>query len=136
MTAGTTGIGSAGSTGNFANFGQVARWNLLLGNLTTVGTNGGASYYGAFDMAGNVKEWNDLTGAAGVNRGVRGGAYFDAVQSLRSSMRLETNPASLDSGRTGVRLAAVPEPASLGLAATGCLAAAGWTMLSRRRAAR
>ena len=60
VTAGATGIGSAGSTGNFANYNSVASWYGQTGNVTTVGTNGGASAYGAFDMSGNIFEWNDL----------------------------------------------------------------------------
>jgi formylglycine-generating enzyme required for sulfatase activity len=65
VTSGSTGIGSAGSTGNFANYNNTAVWNSQSGNVTTVGTNGGASVYGAFDMSGNLSEWNDLTGSAG-----------------------------------------------------------------------
>jgi formylglycine-generating enzyme required for sulfatase activity len=65
VAAGSTGIGSAGSTGNFANYNYGADWNSLNGNVTTVGTNGGPSAYGTFDMSGNVYEWNDRTGAAG-----------------------------------------------------------------------
>ncbi len=61
VTSGSTGIGSAGSTGNFANYNRGADWNGQDGNVTTVGTNGGASAYGAFDMSGNLREWNDLT---------------------------------------------------------------------------
>ena len=51
-SAGTGSIGSG--TGNFANYASGADWNSLDGNVTTVGTNGAASYYGAFDMSGNV----------------------------------------------------------------------------------
>jgi sulfatase modifying factor 1 len=88
VTAGTTGIGSAGSTGNFANYNDVADWNGQDGNVTTVGTNGGASAYGAFDMSGNVFEWNDLTGATGSSRGLRGGPWFSGLAfNLSSSAR-------------------------------------------------
>jgi formylglycine-generating enzyme required for sulfatase activity len=76
VTAGSTGIGSAGSTGNSANYNSAADWNSQDGNVTTVGTNGGPSAYGAFDMSGNVKEWNDLTGAAGPERRMRGGVWY------------------------------------------------------------
>jgi hypothetical protein len=66
VTADSTGIGSAGGTGNYGNFQSDADWNNQNnGNVTTVGTNGGASAYGTFDQGGNVSEWNDLTGAAG-----------------------------------------------------------------------
>jgi formylglycine-generating enzyme required for sulfatase activity len=132
VTSGSTGIGSAGSTGNFANYNSAADWNSLDGNVTTVGTNGGASAYEAFDMSGNLYEWNDLTGTAGSSRGLRGGDWLDGGGGLLSSFRVAAPPSGEDN-RVGFRLAAVPEPASLGLAATGGLAALGWTMLGRRR---
>jgi hypothetical protein len=37
VTAVETGLGSAGSTGNFANFESAAIWNSRIGNVTTVG---------------------------------------------------------------------------------------------------
>jgi len=43
--------GSSGSTGNFANFSQAADWNSQNGNVTTMGTNGGASAYAQGDCA-------------------------------------------------------------------------------------
>jgi len=49
VTAGPTGDGSAGSTGNSANYQSSADWNGQDGNVTTVGTNGGPSFYGTFD---------------------------------------------------------------------------------------
>ncbi len=58
VTSGTTGVGSRpAGTGDFANFASNATWNSLAGNVTTVGTNGGPSAYGAYDMTGNVWEW-------------------------------------------------------------------------------
>ena len=88
VTANSTGNGLAGSAGNFANYNFAADWNSQDGNVTTVGTNGGASAYGAFDMSGNVREWNDLTGAAGSSRGLRGGSWVNpAAFNLSSSSR-------------------------------------------------
>jgi formylglycine-generating enzyme len=135
VTAGTTGIGSAGSTGNFANYNDVADWNGQDGNVTTVGTNGGASAYGAFDMSGNVFEWNDLTGAAGSSRGLRGGNWLYSAFYLSSSNSNTFVPS--DGGSDiGFRLAspvAVPEPSTwvMGLAGLAC---GGWQMVRRRRA--
>jgi formylglycine-generating enzyme len=138
VTAGLTGIGSSGSTGNFANYNQRADWGSPVrnGNVTTVGTNGGASAYGAFDLSGNVREWNDLTGAAGTSRGLRGGYWDFLASTLSSSGRSAIDPSSEDSS-IGFRLASpVPEPATLGMASGGALCACGWCVLKRRRRAR
>ena len=133
VTSGSTGIGSAGSTGNFANYNSAASWNDQTGNVTTVGTNGGASAYGAFDMSGNVREWNDLTGAAGSSRGLRGGAFDFPASSMSSSSRSTFDPSN--ENVRGFRLAApaaVPEPSTCAMALAG-LACGGYTMFRRRR---
>jgi len=142
VTAGSTGIGSAASTGsigsgtdNFANYNGGADWNSQNGNVTTVGTNGGASAYGAFDMSGNVREWNDLTGAAGSSRGLRGGYWNNSVSILSSTVSL-ADPASDENPFNGFRLAssvAVPEPSTWAMGLAG-LACGGWQVFRRRRA--
>ena len=139
VTADATGIGSAGSTGNFANFSNGAVWNDQTGNVTVVGTNGGPSPYGAFDMTGNVAEMNDLTGAAGSSRGRRGGGWNnDAFVSSSSST--DTISPSIHVGGLGFRLASpvaspssVPEidPNSLGSVLALVLGSLG--LLERRR---
>ncbi len=132
VTAGSTGIGSSGSTGNFANYNSAASWNSQTGNMTTVGTNGGASAYGPFDMSGNVFEWNDLTGAAGSTRGLRGGSWNGSAFPMSSSFRSTSSPSDeFDNG--GFRLVAVPEPSTCASLLTG-LACGGWQMWRRRRA--
>jgi len=136
VTANSTGNGSAGSTGNFANYNRAADWNGQDGNVTSVGTNGGPSAYGAFDMSGNIYEWNDLTGTAGSSRGLRGGFWFSDAFLLSSSDRNAIDP-SIGSLGIGFRLASpVPEPATLGMASGGALCACGWWVLKRRRRAR
>ena len=139
VTAGSTGIGSAGSTGNFANFNSAADWNSQDGNVTTVGTNGGASAYGAFDMTGNVFEWNDLTGAAGSSRGLRGSDYDISVANLSSFSRSSVAPSTEDES-VGFRLASsgsdpsgVPEIDPNGLSAALGLIVGGLGLLERRR---
>ena len=136
VTADSTGIGSAGlsSTDNSANFNSAADWNSLNGNVTTVGSNGGASAYGAFDMSGNIFEWNDRTGAAGSSRGLRGGGWYNLAFDLSSSARLTSG--SYEDNGVGFRLASpvpVPEPSTwvMGLAGIAC---GGWQMWRRRRA--
>ena len=135
VTADSSGIGSAGSTGNFANYNRGADWNGQDGNVTTVGTNGGPSAYGAFDMSGNIYEWNDLTGAAGSSRGLRGGYWSADTLSLSSSSR-STNVPTWENFNNGFRLASpvpVPEPSTwvMGLAGIAC---ASWGAYRRRRA--
>ena len=131
VTSGSTGIGSAGNAGNFANFNLAADWNSQNGNVTTVGTNGGANAYNAFDMSGNVLEWNDLTGAAGLSRGARGGLWDNNATLLSSSSRNQYT-ASNESEYFGFRLAAVPEPSTYAMALAG-LACGGYSVFRRRK---
>jgi formylglycine-generating enzyme required for sulfatase activity len=137
VTAGSTGNGSSGSTGNSANYDWAADWNDQTGNVTTVGTNGGASAYGAFDMSGNVAEWNDLTGAAGSSRGRRGGDWASfGAGGLSSSSRGAGVPSN-EFSTVGFRLAspvAVPEPSTwvMGLAGIAC---GGYSLFRRRKRA-
>ena len=136
VTADSTGVGSADGAGNFANFNSAADWNGQNGNVTTVGTNGGANAYGAFDMSGNLYEWNDLTGESDAARGVRGGDWGNGVTSfdLASSERRIGAP-SIEHNYIGFRLASpvvVPEPSTYAMALAG-LACGGWQMWRRRR---
>jgi len=139
VTAGSTGIGSAGSTGNFANYNNSAIWNSQTGNVTTVGTNGGPSAYGAFDMTGNLFEWNDLTGAAGSSRGLRGGDWSGSAFDVSSSFSVSSDPSGEDIA-VGFRLASpvsgpsgVPEIDPNGLSAALGLIIGGLGLLERRR---
>ena len=142
VTADSTGIGSAGSAGNFANYDTAADWNGQDGNVTTVGTNGGPSAYGAFDMSGNLYEWNDLTGAAGSDRGLRGGGWnFDAFD-LSSSGRYPYDPSN-EGNDIGFRLASpvsgpsgVPEIDAAGARLAMVLIVGGLALLEQRRQGR
>jgi formylglycine-generating enzyme required for sulfatase activity len=91
-------------TANIANYDRGADWNGQNGNVTTVGSGGpgSASFYGAFDMGGNVWEWNEQT--IGGNRGLRGGSWFGNSFILRSSFRSIGNPSG-ESGNVGFRVA-------------------------------
>ncbi len=135
VTAGLTGIGSAGSTGNFANFSQGASWNGQTGNVTTVGTNGRPSAYGAFDMNGNVYEWNDLTSVADSSRNRRGGNWNNGVATLLASTRENYSPSQQNFG-TGFRLAGpagVPEIDPAGIGSVLALVGGALGVLERRR---
>jgi sulfatase modifying factor 1 len=132
VTSGTTGVGSRpAGTGNFANFGLSADWNSFDGNVTTVGTNGGPSAYGAYDMTGNLREWtND-----GTNQAVwtRGGAW-DSADNLISSEFSRSNLPSVSTVNTlGFRIVSVPEPSTCVMALAG-LACGGYSLVWRRRA--
>ena len=145
VTAPTVGIGTSGSvspvtSGNFANYDQIADWNRQDGNVSTVGTNGGASAYGAFDMSGNLGEWYDLTGAAGTTRGTRGGHWSsDGPLGLSSAQSLLRDP-SYGGNEVGFRLASpvsgpssVPEIAPSSIGSVLALVLGSLARLERRR---
>jgi sulfatase modifying factor 1 len=134
VSADTIGVGSAGSNGNAANYSNGADWNGQDGNVTTVGSNGASSFYGAFDMSGNVMEWNDLAGSTDFFRGLRDGSWGDAAGSLSSANHATIFP-SFATNQVGFRLAspvAVPEPSTwaMGLAGIAC---GGWHAYRRRK---
>jgi formylglycine-generating enzyme required for sulfatase activity len=60
------------STTNSAAIGSTAVWNGGL-NLTTVGTNGRASYYGTYDQTGLIWEWCDANTSNLTFKVIRGG---------------------------------------------------------------
>jgi hypothetical protein len=85
-------------------------------------------------MSGNVLEWNDLTGAAGSNRGCRGGAWNSVSPYLGIFFTNNTPFPSVEYDYIGFRLAAsVPEPATVSTLAAG-LAFATLHLARRRQA--
>jgi len=108
--------------------------------LTDVGAfSSSVSAYGTFDQSGNVYEWNDLTGAPGSSRGLRGGSWDLSAFYLSSSVRLTYDPSD-EFSDNGFRLASpvsgpsgVPEidPNSLGSVLALVLGSLG--LLERRR---
>jgi len=107
--------------------------------LTDVGafTNSG-SFYGTFDQSGNVYQWNDLDGAPGSSRGLRGGNWSENALNVSSSFSFPNAP-SYGYGGIGFRLAspvsgsAVPEIDPNGLSAALGLIVGGLGLLERRR---
>ena len=103
--------------------------------LTDVGAfSSSVSAYGTFDQSGNVFEWNDLTGAPGSSRGLRGGGWNSFSPFNLSSSVSDSFDPSVEFSFIGFRLAspvAVPEPSTwvMGLAGLAC---GGWQMFRRR----
>lgn len=113
---------------NVANYNLGADWNAQNGNVTTVGSAGATSdsYYGAYDLGGNVVEWNEAIISS--DRGLRGGSWDNTENLLRASVRAIATPAS-EGDVIGFRLAsAVPEPSRLMLTLAGAC-----SLLLRRR---
>jgi formylglycine-generating enzyme required for sulfatase activity len=75
-------VAAATATGDIANpsatrvnYNSNSVWNGQNGNVTTVGSAGNTSFYGAFDMNGNVREWIETTAFSQGFRGQMGGDF-------------------------------------------------------------
>jgi formylglycine-generating enzyme required for sulfatase activity len=81
-------------TANIANYNRSVFWNGQIGNVTTAGSGGAGSesFYIAYDMGGNVFEWNEAV-ISGSDRGKRGGSWNSQVTgAMRSFDRNSGNP--------------------------------------------
>jgi MYXO-CTERM domain-containing protein len=85
-----------------------------------------ANYYGTFDMAGNLFEWNEAISAI-INRILRGGSFLDNDVFLKANINTSFNP-TVEFHYLGFRVSQVPGPSSVALLAIGGLGA-----LRRRR---
>ncbi len=89
-----------------------------------------ASFYGTFDQAGNVWEWNDAATIS--ERGIRGGSWNSTTEfddPLQAYFRTSIAPTET-ADILGFRLATVPEPSAALLVLIG---AAGCCLARRRR---
>jgi sulfatase modifying factor 1 len=104
-----------------------ANFRGAVGHPTDVGAyTSTTSPYGAFDMGGNVFQWNDT--AIGLTRGLRGVPFGFFSNYMLSNLRNSDFAAYNDSSTIGFRVASVPEPSTLALAALGAI-----TLLAYRR---
>lgn len=106
------GIVPAGA--NTANMSSCAYWDFTSGLITTVGSNGGPSAYGTYDMNGNSWEWTDLQGISAGQSSIRGGGYGNNATYLASSYRLLVNPWFVNTsvGIFGFRVSSYSNPLS------------------------
>jgi len=87
------------------------------------------SPYGAYDMGGDVFQWNESV-YSGSYRGLRGGSFYTTYDILRSGY-LDIEYPTFENINIGFRVSQVPEPASMGVLGLGVA-----VMLVRRRGAR
>lgn len=107
----------SGDTGNSANFFDVA---YTTGDSFYPATNVGAytlseSDYGTFDQGGNGWEWNEAV-ISSTERGISGGHWGTDSSFLAASSRESRDP-TFGNVTVGFRVASIPEPSSLLLAA-------------------
>ena len=117
------------SAHNSANYNNVGSYS---NGLTNVGAySGTTSPYGAFDMAGDVWQWNEQL-VEGTNRGDRGGAWDTNAFPMASANQSNTFP--YGGYDIGFRVASIltPEPSTLVL---GFLGIASLFLSARRRKA-
>jgi sulfatase modifying factor 1 len=102
--------------------------------LTDVGSySGSSSFYGTFDQTGNTSEWTETLGDSASEALLRGGAWNLVASGAGSGISLPITTANYD---TGFRLvAAVPEPGTMGLLASG-VGVGLWHLARRRRGGR
>ena len=88
-----------------------ANYNNAVGNVTNVGAySGTTSPYHAFDMGGNVYQWNEalITNVDGTFRGLRGGSFAGDSNSMLSAFRDYDDPSGDLNRGIGFRVASIP----------------------------
>lgn len=130
----TAPTGGAGSTTAITNFTIANSANYNSSGTTPVGafTNASFSPYGAFDLTGNVGEMSETANPTLSTQVYSvGGAFNSATGSAALTGASFINMSG--SAAIGFRVAAVPEPSTLGLAGVGFLALVGLQVMKHRR---
>ncbi|RLS76191.1 MAG: PEP-CTERM sorting domain-containing protein [Planctomycetota bacterium] len=130
----TAPTGGSGSSTAITNFTIANSANYNSSGTTAVGafTNASFSPYGAFDLTGNVGEFSETANPTLATQVYSvGGAFNSATGSpaLTGASFIAMN----GSAAIGFRVAAVPEPSTLGLAGVGFLALVGLQVMKHRR---
>jgi sulfatase modifying factor 1 len=99
------------------------------------------SYYGLYDASGNVREWtgktNPTASATNLQEAYLANGSYAGMTDV--SVSIDNGVYALGTSASagiGFRVAAVPEPSTMALAAAGLAGAAGWKRLRRRTSAR
>jgi sulfatase modifying factor 1 len=123
LTVGTLSGSSSVITNPSATTVVYANNGVAIGLTAAVGTSGGKSSFGAFDMNGNVWELTDTSGSAGQVL-MYGGGYGQALSVLSATSvanNLSVSRSTYENQGVGFRIAAVavPEPSTLVMLAGG-----------------
>ena len=84
-------------------------------------------------MAGNVAQWNEES-IAGFERGLTGGSFEDGSNVVLSTFGELSDGPNSENMEYGFRLASVPEPSTLALAALAGMSLIGLVWRRRRNA--
>ena len=120
-----------GSGSNEANYNDGYYTEAGPNYLTAVGSfTNSASYYGTYDQAGDVWNWNDTLYDSNGDRVLRGGSWYYGADFLWSPGIYDQNPSIQDYDSVGFRIASdVPEPTSIMLMLAGV---AGLALMRRK----
>jgi formylglycine-generating enzyme required for sulfatase activity len=102
-----------------------ANWGNVVGNTSPVGSFA-ANFYGVFDLAGNVREFNEaILGPDDAFRGMRGGSMYSSFfgNDLQADSRGFAYPTT-EVEYYGFRVVQIPAPSSVALLAIGGVIAA------------
>ena len=77
---------------NYANWNGQAQWGGVNGNITTVGTNGGPSYYGLYDTSGLISQWNDLNSNATDKKVLKAWGWSSSGQFIGNQILVQVAP--------------------------------------------